>query len=122
AIAIGAAEEGLRLDRALQQRLPELSRTRLKQLILSGQIRQGPEVSRDPAQRVRVGQSFVVTLPAPDEPEPAAQAMALDIRFEDAHLLVLDKPAGLVIHPPPGNPDGTLVNVLLAHCGAPLAG
>src|SRR5207249_5922388 len=63
-----------------------------------------------------------VTLPAPDEPTPAAQAMALDIRFEDAHLLVLDKPAGLVIHPAPGNPDGTLVNALLAHCGASLAG
>jgi 23S rRNA pseudouridine1911/1915/1917 synthase len=121
-IAIGAAEAGLRLDRALQQRLPELSRTRLKQLILAGQIRQEGEVLRDPAQRVRGGQSFVVILPAPDEPVPAAQAMALDIRFEDAHLLVLDKPAGLVIHPAPGNPDGTLVNALLAHCGSSLAG
>ena len=121
-IAIGASEEGLRLDRALQQRLPELSRSRLKQLILSGQIRREGEALRDPAQRVRLGQSFVVTLPAPDEPEPAAQAMALDIYFEDAHLLVLDKPAGLVIHPAPGNPDGTLVNALLAHCGASLAG
>jgi 23S rRNA pseudouridine1911/1915/1917 synthase len=121
-IAIGASEAGQRLDRALQQRLPDLSRTRLKQLILLGQIRQGAEVSRDPARRVRLGQSFVVTLPAPDEPEPAAQAMALDIYFEDAHLLVLDKPAGLVIHPAPGNPDGTLVNALLAHCGASLAG
>ena len=121
-IAIAAAEEGLRLDRALQQRLPELSRTRLKQLILSGQIRREGEVSRDPAQRVRSGQNFVVLLPAPDEAVPAAQAMALDIRFEDAHLLVLDKPAGLVIHPAPGNPDGTLVNALIAHCGPSLAG
>ena len=121
-IAIGAAEEGLRLDRALRQRLPDLSRTRLKQLILSGQIRQDGSVSRDPAQRVRCGQSFVVTLPAPDEPEPAAEAMALDIRFEDAHLLVLDKPAGLVMHPAPGNPEGTLVNALIAHCGASLSG
>ena len=121
-IAIAAAEEGLRLDRALQQRLPELSRTRLKQLILSGQIRREGEASRDPAQRVRPGQNFVVLLPAPDEAVPAAQAMALDIRFEDAHLLVLDKPAGLVIHPAPGNPDGTLVNALVAHCGPSLAG
>ena len=121
-IAIGAAEDGLRLDRALQQRLPEMSRTRLKQLILSEQIRQDGAVSRDPAQRVRCGQSFVVTLPAPDEPEPAAQAMALDIRFEDAHLLVLDKPAGLVMHPAPGNPEGTLVNALIAHCGDSLSG
>ena len=121
-IAIGAAEDGLRLDRALQQRLPEMSRTRLKQLILSEQIRQDGAVSRDPAQRVRCGQSFVVTLPAPDEPEPAAQAMALDIRFEDAHLLVLDKPAGLVMHPAPGNLEGTLVNALIAHCGDSLSG
>jgi 23S rRNA pseudouridine1911/1915/1917 synthase len=121
-IAIGAAEEGLRLDRALQQRLAELSRTRLKQLILDGQITQQGEVSRDPAQRVRCGQSFVVTLPAPEEAEPAAQAMTLDIRFEDAHLIVLDKPAGLVMHPAPGNPEGTLVNALIAHCGASLSG
>jgi 23S rRNA pseudouridine1911/1915/1917 synthase len=121
-IAIGAAEAGLRLDRALQQRLPDLSRSRLKQLILSGQIWREGEASRDPAQRVRSGQSFVVILPAPDDATPAAQAMALDIRFEDAHLLVLDKPAGLVIHPAPGNLDGTLVNALLAHCGDSLAG
>lgn len=121
-VAISTAEAGLRLDRALQQRLPELSRTRLKHLILSGQIRRDGELSRDPAQRVRLGQSFAVILPPPDEPAPAAQAMALDIRFEDAHLLVLDKPAGLVIHPAPGNPDGTLVNALLAHCGSSLAG
>jgi 23S rRNA pseudouridine1911/1915/1917 synthase len=121
-IAIGAAEEGLRLDRALQQRLPALSRSRLKQLILAGQIRQDGAVSRDPAQRVRSGQNFVVTLPAPEEAAPAAQPMALDIRFEDAHLLVLDKPAGLVIHPAPGNAEGTLVNALLAHCGDSLSG
>ena len=121
-VAIGAAEEGLRLDRALQQRLPALSRTRLKQLILSGLIREDGAASRDPAQRVRRGQSFLVTVPAPDEPEPVAQAMALDIRFEDAHLLVLDKPAGLVVHPAPGSPDSTLVNALIAHCGASLSG
>ena len=125
-VAIGAAEDGLRLDRALQQCLPDLSRSRLKQLILSGMVRRdGPAartVSRDPAQRVRCGENFVVTLPAPEEAEPAAQAMALDIRFEDAHLIVLDKPAGLVMHPAPGNPEGTLVNALIAHCGASLSG
>lgn len=121
-IAIGAAEEGLRLDRALQQGLTELSRTRLKQLILDGRISQDGAVLRDPAQKVRSGQSFVVILPQPEEAEPAAQAMALDIRFEDAHLIVLDKPAGLVMHPAPGNPEGTLVNALIAHCGASLSG
>jgi 23S rRNA pseudouridine1911/1915/1917 synthase len=121
-IAIAEADGGLRLDRALQQRLPELSRNRLKQLILSGQIVRDGEVLRDPAQRVRPGQNFVVTLPALDEAEPAAQPMPLDIRFEDAHLIVLDKPAGMVVHPAPGNPDHTLVNALLAHCGRSLGG
>ncbi len=119
---IGAAAAGQRLDRALQQHLPELSRSRLKQLILSGQVRRAGEAARDPAQRVRPGECFVVTLPEPAEASPAAQAMPLDIRFEDAHLIVIDKPAGMVIHPAPGNPEGTLVNALLAHCGPSLAG
>ena len=118
--------EGQRLDRALQQGLPELSRSRLKQLILSGQVRDdspnGIGVIRDPARKVRNGQTFVVILPDPQAATPQAQAIPLNIRFEDAHLIVIDKPAGLVVHPAPGNPDGTLVNALLAHCGDSLAG
>jgi 23S rRNA pseudouridine1911/1915/1917 synthase len=135
-VTIDAAAEGQRLDRALQQRLPELSRSRLKQLILSGQVAADPargdaadnppdrnaNVIRDPARKVREGQTFVVILPEPDDPTPQAQAIPLDIRFEDAHLIVIDKPAGLVVHPAPGNLDGTLVNALLAHCGDSLAG
>jgi 23S rRNA pseudouridine1911/1915/1917 synthase len=121
-----AAAHGQRLDRALQQGLPELSRSRLKQLILSGQVSDdGPDranVIRDPARKVKSGQTFVVILPEPDAATPQAQAIPLDIRFEDAHLIVIDKPAGLVVHPAPGNPDGTLVNALLAHCGDSLAG
>src|SRR5205085_12568808 len=65
---------------------------------------------------------FVVILPEIDDAAPIAQPIALDIRFEDAHLIVIDKPAGMVVHPAPGNPDGTLVNALLAHCGASLSG
>jgi 23S rRNA pseudouridine1911/1915/1917 synthase len=125
-LTIEAAAHGLRLDRALQQRLPELSRSRLKQLILSGQVSDaGPDranVIRDPARKVKSGQTFVVILPEPEDATPQAQAIPLDIRFEDAHLIVIDKPAGLVVHPAPGNPDGTLVNALLAHCGDSLAG
>src|SRR5260370_10018778 len=92
-ITIAASDEGIRLDRALQRQLPELSRTRLKQLILSGQIAGDGKVLRDPALRAIRGARIVVTLPEPDEPTPAAQLIALDIRFEDQHLIVVDKPA-----------------------------
>ena len=119
----GAAEDaGQRLDRTLQRHLPELSRTRFKQLILAGAVASEGVLQRDPAQRVQAGQHFIILLPEPADPVPAAQPMPLAIRFEDEHLIVIDKPAGLVVHPAPGNPEGTLVNALLAHCGASLAG
>src|SRR5579872_701343 len=120
------AAAGQRLDRALQAHLPELSRSRLKQLILSGQVSDAEggraNVIRDPARKVRNGQTFVVILPEAEDATPQAQAIPLSICFEDAHLIVIDKPAGLVVHPAPGNPDGTLVNALIAHCGESLAG
>jgi 23S rRNA pseudouridine1911/1915/1917 synthase len=116
------AAAGERLDRALQRHLPELSRSRLKQLILSGQVSDNGNVIRDPARKVKAGQTFVVILPQAEDATPLAQAIPLSICFEDAHLIVIDKPAGLVVHPAPGNPDGTLVNALIAHCGASLAG
>jgi 23S rRNA pseudouridine1911/1915/1917 synthase len=125
-IGIGEDEAGWRLDRALQRKLPTLSRTRLKQLIQSGQVTRADgaldEPVRDPAQRVHNGQNFVVILTEPTEASPAAQPIPLEILFEDSHLIVIDKPAGMVVHPAPGNPEGTLVNALLAHCGASLAG
>ena len=122
AATITTVTDGERLDRALQHGLPELSRSRLKQLILSGQVANDGNVIRDPSRKVRTGQTFVVILPEPDDAIPQAQAIPLDIRFEDAQLIVIDKPAGLVVHPAPGNPDGTLVNALIAHCGESLAG
>jgi 23S rRNA pseudouridine1911/1915/1917 synthase len=115
-------DAGERLDRVLALRLDGLSRSRLKQLILEGSITQDGATISDPSMRVKPGQSFVVAIPAAVPDRPAAQAMALDIRFEDAHLLVLEKPAGLVVHPAPGNLDKTLVNALLAHCGDSLVG
>ncbi len=116
-------DDGIRLDRALQRQLPELSRTRLKQLILYRPNRQrGRGCCATRHSEPAPGPASVVTLPEPDEPTPAAQPIALDIRFEDEHLIVIDKPAGMVVHPAPGNPDGTLVNALLAHCGPSLAG
>jgi 23S rRNA pseudouridine1911/1915/1917 synthase len=122
AVRPAPSEIGLRLDRVLAAHLDGLSRTRLQQLIAAGEVTLAGAAVRDPALRVRSGQDFVVRLPAAEAAAPRAQAIALDIRFEDAHLVVLDKPAGLVVHPAPGNRDGTLVNALLAHCGDSLAG
>ena len=121
-VIIAPSDGGVRLDRALQRQLPELSRTRLKQLILDGAVDSAGRVLRDPAQHASPGARVVVMLPEPEEATPAAQAIPLDIRFEDEHLIVLDKPAGMVVHPAPGNLEGTLVNALLAHCGPSLAG
>ena len=122
AVTIAPEDHGLRLDRALQRQLPEFSRSRLKQLILEGHVAGAGQVLRDPAQRAGAGAEIAVLLPEPEDAVPAAQAIPLDIRFEDAHLIVVDKPAGMVVHPAPGNPEGTLVNALLAHCGPSLAG
>ncbi len=116
------AGDGERLDRALQRQLPDLSRSRIKQLILAGEVCDDGGAVRDPARKVKDGQTFVVFLPDPEEAVPSAEAIPLAIRFEDAHLIVIDKPAGMVVHPAPGNPRGTLVNALIAHCGDSLAG
>jgi 23S rRNA pseudouridine1911/1915/1917 synthase len=115
---------GRRLDRFLAEALPELSRTRLKALIEAGHVAAaggGPPV-RDPARRVRRGDAFTVAVPPAVSATPAPQAIPLAIVYEDEDLLVIDKPAGLVVHPGPGNPDRTLVNALLAHCGESLLG
>src|SRR4051812_2823683 len=125
-VRIAAENAGERLDRALTRLLPELSRSRLKQLILDGHVASGGpgggQVLRDPATRASPGAVFAVWLPEPEPAEPEAQPIALDVRFEDEHLIVIDKPAGMVMHPAPGNQEGTLVNALLAHCGPSLAG
>ena len=121
-IVAAAADGGLRLDRFLARHLPEHSRTQLKRLVSAGHVALASATVRDPALKVRGGQVFVVFLPAADDATPAAEAIPLDIRFEDAYLIVIDKPAGMVVHPAPGNPAGTLVNALLAHCGDSLSG
>ncbi len=117
-----AAEGGERLDRLLALHLGDLSRTRLKRLVETGRVSLGGATIKDPSMRVKPGQVFVVALPPAVADRPEAQAIALDIVFEDEQLVIVDKPAGLVVHPAPGNPDHTLVNALLAHCGASLAG
>jgi 23S rRNA pseudouridine1911/1915/1917 synthase len=121
-VEIGAAAAGQRLDRVLSAALPDLSRSRLKALIADGRIAEGGRTIDDPSRRVKPGEVYAVAVPAPVAASPEPQAMALAIAYEDAEIVVIDKPAGLVVHPAAGNPDGTLVNALLAHCGAALSG
>jgi len=111
-----------RLDRFLVRACAGLSRMRIKALIADGQARVGGGTVTDPSYRVKPGDRVALTVPAAVEAAPEAQAMPLVVAYEDDDLIVVDKPAGLVVHPAPGNPDRTLVNALLAHCGDSLAG
>jgi len=114
---------GWRLDRALAAAVPTLSRERLKALISSGQVSmEGGALTRDPAAKVTPGARYSVIVPDPTPAHNDAQEIPLTIVFEDEHLIVLDKPAGLVVHPAAGNADGTLVNALLHHCRGSLSG
>ena len=119
---IGPAQHGLRLDRALADLLPDLSRERLKALIGEGQVHAAPAGKISGSMKVSEGQRFTITLPPPVPLDTVAQDIPLTIVHEDAHLLVVDKPAGLVVHPAVGNLDGTLVNALLHHCAGQLSG
>jgi len=121
-VRLDAGHAGWRLDRALAAAVPTLSRERLKALIRSGAVEAGGTPVRDPAAKVRGEEALRVAIPeaAPAHNEP--QAIPLTIVFEDEHLLVVDKPAGLVVHPAAGNFDGTLVNALLHHCAGQLSG
>jgi 23S rRNA pseudouridine1911/1915/1917 synthase len=113
---------GWRLDRTLATLVPTLSRERLKALISSGSVTRGDVAVRDPATKVKAGDSYVVSVPDPKPAHNEAQDIPLVIAFEDEHLIVVDKPAGLVVHPACGNLDGTLVNALLHHCRGSLSG
>lgn len=134
---IGATEVGLaearcvvlepdaapeRLDAALARRLDDVSRSRLKALILAGHVAVDGRTVVDPSRRVNAAAEIVVTLPAPEPATPQPEAIPLTILHEDDAIIVVDKPAGLVVHPGAGNATGTLVNALLAHCGTSLSG
>ncbi len=114
-------DTGQRLDKFLGSRIGTLSRSRVKGLILEGRLLREGVPATDPAEAVKAGR-YVLSLPAAVDARPRGEAIDLSILYEDRHLLVLDKPAGLVVHPAPGNPDGTLVNALIAHCGDSLTG
>ncbi len=126
AFAIDIEAAGRRLDAVLAAR-PEaqaaaLSRTRLKALIEAGAVAVDGAPAQDPGQKVKAGQKVEVSVPAAEDPVPQGEAIPLSIVYEDAHLIVIDKPAGLVVHPAPGHSSGTLVNALIAHCGDSLSG
>jgi 23S rRNA pseudouridine1911/1915/1917 synthase len=113
---------GGRLDRVLAAQVPALSRSRLKALILAGQVTVEGRTVRDPAVAVNSGVTITVTVPEAEPAKPVPQEIPLDIVHEDGALIVLNKPAGLVVHPAAGHASGTLVNALIAHCGDSLSG
>ena len=113
---------GGRLDAVLAGALPMFSRNRVKDLILAGAVAINGQSVLEPKHKVREGDALLLTAPEPVEAEPEPENIPLSILYEDEHLIVIDKPVGMVVHPAPGSPSGTLVNALLYHCGDSLAG
>jgi 23S rRNA pseudouridine1911/1915/1917 synthase len=121
-LVVAAEEAGERLDRVLAHRVTELSRSRHKALILAGRVAIDGVTIRDPGHRVNAGATIAIDLPPAEDAAIAPESIPLNVVFEDADLIVIDKPAGLVVHPAAGNWTGTLANALVAHCGASLSG
>jgi 23S rRNA pseudouridine1911/1915/1917 synthase len=121
-VTVAGDEGSTRLDRVLAARLPELSRSRLKALILAGHVAARGAPLRDPAYHVACGDTITIDVPEAVAADPGAEDIALDIVYEDDDIIVIDKPKGLVVHPAAGHETGTLVNALIAHCGASLSG
>ncbi len=122
AVTAAPAAASTRVDRFLADAIGTLSRSRVKALIEAGHVARDGVTLAEPAEPVRAGARYTLALPALTPATPQPQAIPFPILFEDADLIVLDKPAGLVVHPAPGNQEGTLVNALLAHCGDSLPG
>jgi len=121
-VTVRGDEGSRRLDRVLAVRSPDLSRSRLKALILAGQVHVGGSPVRDPAYHVSAGDTITIDVPPAAPAEPEGEDIPLNIVFEDGDLIVIDKPKNLVVHPAAGHETGTLVNALIAHCGASLSG
>ena len=121
AIEVTLVDPAGRLDRALADALPDLSRARVQALMLEGAVTRDAATMDDPSARAESGR-YRVVIPPPTPATPLAENLALTVLFEDAHLIVIDKPAGMSAHPAPGSPGGTLVNALIHHCGASLSG
>jgi 23S rRNA pseudouridine1911/1915/1917 synthase len=121
-VEIAADQGGERIDRAIAAAYPEISRSRVKALIVQGHLSLAGATIEDASLRVKPGQVFALTVPEAAPAKPQGQAIEIDVVYEDDDLIVIDKPAGMVVHPAPGNHDGTLVNALIAHCGESLSG
>jgi 23S rRNA pseudouridine1911/1915/1917 synthase len=121
-ILVPPDQAGQRLDRVLASLLPDLSRSRLEALIDQGAVTRGGATIKDANHRVKGGESYDIAVPEAVPATPRGQDIPLTVVYEDKDLIVIDKPAGMVVHPAAGNPDGTLVNALIAHCGESLMG
>jgi 23S rRNA pseudouridine1911/1915/1917 synthase len=121
-VTVSGEEGSARVDRVLAAHLADLSRSRLKTLILAGSVTLGAAPIRDPAYHVAPGDTITIDVPEAAAAEPKGENIALDIVFEDDNIIVINKPAGLVVHPAAGHETGTLVNALIAHCGTSLSG
>lgn len=121
-VEVSVADDGSRLDRLLAASLDDLSRNRIKPLIKEGLVLLNGAPALNPAQKVRAGEIYEITVPEAVESEPEPENIPLTIEFEDEHLIVINKAAGMVVHPAAGNWSGTLVNALLHHCRDSLSG
>lgn len=120
-LVAGPDDAGTRLDRWLAGKVPDLSRSRLQALIRDGHVRSGATI-REARTPVKPGATYTIEMPAPEPSGVEGEDIALDVVYEDADIIVIDKPAGLVVHPAAGHATGTLVNALINHCGASLSG
>ena len=122
-LTVEAAAAGQRIDQWLAAQLaPDLSRSRIQALIRDGQVSVDGAAERARGRKLAGGERIRLVLPEPEPAAPAAEDIPLAVLHEDDDLIVIDKPAGLVVHPGAGNPSGTLVNALIRHCGASLSG
>lgn len=121
-VTVAEADAGVRLDRFLANHIAGLSRARIQALLRDGQVEGTSGVTDDAGIKVKLGQSYRITVPPPEPAGPIGEPLPLTVVYEDKHLIVIDKPAGIVVHPAAGHAQGTLVNALIAHCGEELSG
>ncbi len=121
-LTVSGTEGGTRLDKWLSTHISELSRSRLQALLAAGRVQRLGRTIDDASYRVKPGDIFYISIPPVADAIPEAEDIPLSVVYEDRELIVIDKPAGLVVHPAAGNWRGTLVHALLAHCGDSLSG
>lgn len=122
-ITITGAHQGQRLDKVIADLVPDISRSRLKSLIKDGQVSfSSGRIVTSPSAKVKADEKYLIATPEPVDADPQPENIPLDVVYEDDDLIVVNKPAGMVVHPAPGSPTGTLVNALLHHCKGSLSG